>query len=258
MKTNRLLLLFVLLVAALTRTTPAQAVTHTTTYSDGLTTGAWSPPNPNDATTTMQATVMPMLCCTAVGGGECYKAVIDKPYTFSYADSILLPEVGKTFNGGFIDQTFHDSTLVHENWHRDYIGALLNSTYGRLETWSATYESNKANSAAAALGLGNMDLANALAAARAAFVANRDADVTNAAFGHQNAVAVLQNIDGVNTWRSQNANWGAAAVAFANGINVNFAKLPGNCACVPEPATWITLAIAVVGLAQARSRRRRW
>ncbi|MGL4513565.1 MAG: PEP-CTERM sorting domain-containing protein [Lacipirellulaceae bacterium] len=237
-------------VVAMVLVAPAGAVVHTTIYSDGLTTGEWN--GPQMATTTTAATVKSMLCCEAVGGGSCYAAVIDKAYAFSYADTIMLPEVGKTFGGGFIDQTFKNSTKVHEDWHKAYIDALLTSTYGALETWSASYTSNKASSEEAAITLGQSDLATALMVAKDAFVADFSTDTTNPAFGHQNAVAVIQNIGGVDTWRSQNPDWGQAAVDHAKAIKVNFTKLPGDCTCVPEPSAALLL---VVGGAAMRRRR---
>ncbi len=254
MKTNKLILVAVMQVVILCiLNTLTLAVTRTTTYSDALTTGEWN--GPQSATMTTAATVTAILCGDAVGGGSCYKAVIDNPYAFSYADTIMLPEVGQTFNGGFIDQTFHDTSLTHENWHRAYADALLNVTYGALETWSTTYESNKADSEAGALALGNADLAAALTAAQNAFIADYSTDTDNPAFGHQNAVAVIQNIGGVDTWRSQNPDWGQAAVNHANSINVNFTKGAGNCVLVPEPATGVIFAFGVLGLAVARTRR---
>ncbi|NRA00650.1 MAG: PEP-CTERM sorting domain-containing protein [Myxococcales bacterium] len=196
------------------------------------------------------------LCCVAAAGGDCFQAVIDDAFLFSYDDTVMLPLVGGVFNGGVIDQTFHDTTAIHEGWHRSYISALLSSTYVALETWSSTYKSNKVNSAAAALALGTADLTDALTAAAAAFAADFSTDVTNPVFGHQNAIAFLQNIGGVDTWRSQNPDWGAAAVAHANGINVNFAKGAGTCDCVPipEPGTGLMMAIGLIGFAIAPRR----
>lgn len=232
-------------------------VIHTTNYSNGLTTGVWS--GPMSATTSQAATLSAELVCEAIGGGSCYRAVIDNAYVFSYADSILLPQVGQTFNGGFIDQTFHDTTRIHEDWHRNYINALLESTYGALETWSTTYESNLANSAAAALALGMADLANALTTATNAFLADFSTDVTNPAFGHAGAFAQIENINGVDTWRSVNPNWGQAAVNYANGINIVFTKAPGDCVCVPVPeaSTWILFAVGIICLTSARRKWRR-
>ena len=240
-------------VAVLILNVPAFAVTHTTTTNNSATsTGEWN--GPGTATTSQAATVTTMLCGAAVGGGSCYKAVIDKPYTFSYADTLTLPQVGAVFNGAVFDQTFRDTTTTHENWHRAYADALLSVTYGALETWSAAYESNKANSAAAALALGNSDLAAALTVAQNAFTADFSTDTTNPAFGHQNAVAVIQNIGGTNTWRSQNPDWGQAAVNYANAIRVTFTKGPGNCTLVPEPGSATLLAVGIICCAVALRR----
>ena len=263
MKTKKLILLVLMpAVAVFLLSTHALAVTHTTTYSDAITTGVWN--GPAMATTTTAATVTAMLCGDAVGGGSCFKAIINDPYAFSYADTIMLPEVGKTLANnaavvGLFDQTFHDTTKTHEDWHKAYADALLNKTYGALETWSATYESNKANSEAAALALGNGDLATALTTAKNAFTADYSTDTTNPAFGHQNAVAVIQNIAGVNTWRSVNPDWGQAAVDHANAIVVNFTKAAGNCTLVPEPGTGMLIAVGLIGMAATRGRRpRQW
>ncbi|MFC1602773.1 hypothetical protein ACFL3U_04335 [Pseudomonadota bacterium] len=256
MKMRKLILVAVMQVgAAFILNTQALAVPvdHTTTYSDGLTTGLWTP---GSVTTTQAATVKAELVCESVDGGSCYKAVIDKAYLFSYADSILLPEVGKTFNGGFINQAFHDGGKIHEDWHKDYIGALLNSTYGALEVWSATYESCLASSVAAALAKGTADLANALTTATNAFVADFSTDVTNPAFGHQNAIATIKNIGGVNTWVGVNDNWGQAAVDYANGIKVSFSKSPGNCNCIPEPSIVMLFAIGAIGFTCTQKKRR--
>jgi hypothetical protein len=106
------------------------------------------------------------------------------------------------------------------------------------------------------LALGNADLAAALTVAKNAFMADYSTDTTNAAFGHQNAVAVIQNIAGVNTWRSQNPDWGQAAVDYANGLKVNFTKLPGNCTLVPEPSAGLLLALGMAVVAQRRRRSR--
>lgn len=244
MKTKKLILIAVMqVVAVFILNTQAMAVLHTTTYSDGLTTGEWN--GPQTATRTNGASVfaLPVMPCPTCEDEWCWEVLIDVPYEFSYADTITLPQVGATFNGGFIDQTFHDTTETHEDWHRDYIDALLNSTYGALEIWSASYENSLFHSEAAALAAGNTDLANALAVAQNAFQADFSTDVTNPAFGHQNAVAVIQNIGGVDTWRSQNPDWGQAAVNYANSITVNFTKTPGDAECVPEPAMMILLAL---------------
>lgn len=254
MKKKKLILVAVMqVVALLILHTPARAVLHFTTYSDGLTLGVWN--GPMAATTTTAATVVSVVACDAVGGGSCYQAVIQNPFAFSYSDTITLPQVGQIFDGALFDQTFHDTTTTHENWHRAYADALLNSTYGALETWSSTYVSNKADSAAGALALGNGDLAAALTVAANAFTADFNTDDSNPAFGHQNAVAAKQNIMGVMTWRSQNPDWGQAAVNFANAIVVNFTKAPGNCVCVPEPSTAMICALGMMGMAVARRRR---
>jgi hypothetical protein len=259
MKTKKLILVALMQVVALIILhTSALAVTHTTTTTDGLTLGVWN--GPMSAATTTAATVTAILCGDAVGGGSCYQAVIQNPYAFSYADTIMLPQVGQTFaNGlgvlGLFDQTFHDTSATHENWHRAYADALLGSTYGVLETWSSTYTSNKADTEAGALALGNGDLAAALTVAANAFLADYSSDTDTPAFGHQNAVAAIQNIAGVNTWRSQNPDWGQAAVNHANAIVVNFAKAPGNCILVPEPSTGLICALGMLGMAVARRRR---
>lgn len=245
MKTKTRLLMAVVPALALFLVNAEARADFTTTYSDGLTTGVWN--GPNSATVATAATVVAVQACEAVGGGYCYQAVIDKAFAFSYAATILLPEVGKTFDGGFIDQTFHNSTKVHEDWHDKYARALYAVTYVKLEDWSKTYKSNLASSEAAALALGMADLENALKTAKDAFMADFSTDTTNPAFGHQNAVAVIESINGVDTWRSKNPDWGQAAVTYANGIKVEFTKGAGDCTCVPEPTSFALLSFGVIG-----------
>jgi len=87
----------------------------------------------------------------------------------SYTCAITLPKIGETFNGGYFDYTFYATTMTHEDWHFQYMAALINSTYGALERWCATYFSDCSLTPASASALGNSDLANARAVAKAAF-----------------------------------------------------------------------------------------
>jgi|LakMenEpi03Aug12_release.lakeMendotaPanAssembly.Ray.scaffolds.fasta_scaffold246533_2 hypothetical protein len=222
----------------------AALVIHTTKYSDGLTTGVWNGPM---SATVSQAATLKTINCPRIDGGFCYQALIDKKYIFTYADTITLPQVGETFQGGFFDQTFHDTTRTHENWHKAYIGALLDSTYGALQTWSNSYYSNWFQTEAAALAAGNADLATSLTIAKTAFVADYSSDVDKPELGHQNAVAVLQTINGVETWRSKNPDWGKPAVDYAKSIVVSFTKTAGDCECVPEPSS-IFMFTGMIGM----------
>ena len=243
-----------LLVLALSAN-QAQAVLITTVYGDGLTTGLWN--GPQTATVEKVATVRAQIVCGADGGGSCWRAIIDQAYLFSYAETITLPQVGQIYRGGLFDQTFHDTTKTHENWHAAYIHALLNVTYGALETWSAGYFSNLFPSQAAALAAGVADLRRALQVAQDAFIADRNTDVTDPVFGHYDAVAALYMIDGVPTWRSENPDWGQAAVNYANGLTVAFSKTPGNCNCIPEPGVLALLLLALLVMFVISSRPRR-
>ena len=260
MKTKKLILVAVTqVVAVFMLNAQALAMMHITTYNDELTTGEWIPPASGLATTTQAATLgvstcAPLYC--AQTGGDCWQAVIDDAYAFSYADTVLLPLVGQTFDGGFIDEAFHDGGRVHEDWHVAYIDALLNVTYGALETWSASYFGNWFHTPAAALAAGNTDLANALTAAVNAFVSDRNTDVTDLAFGHQNTGAEIKPVEGVPTWRGINDNWGQAAVNYANSVTVSFTKGPGDCTCIPEPAS-LTMAVLGLGTAVSILRRRK-
>ena len=225
------------------------AVVINLTYSDGLTTGLWS--GPPSATTT-QAYSLTTSYVTCPDGDKCYYAVIANPYAFSYKETITLPKVGEIYKNkddeiGLFDQTFHDTTKTHEDWHAAYAGALLNSTYGKLENWSAGYSSNLFNTEAEALAAGNADLTKALNTAINAFQADYNTDVTGP-YGHETATAEIKTVDGVDTWRSNNPDWGQGAVNYANKISVTFTKTAGNCACVPEPSTVMLFAIGLIGL----------
>ena len=258
MKTKKSILVAVMQVfAVFILSTQAMAVLHTTTYNDGLTTGLWN--GPQSATITQAATVFATAVAECATCDEwCWEVQIKNPFTFSYADTITLPQVGATFSTpnpepppaiigpALADQAFHDGGKIHEDWHKDYIGALLGSTYGALETWSASYKNRLFHTQAAALAAGNTDLANALAVAQNAFQADFSTDVTNDALGHQNTRAIVQNINGVDTWVGVNDDWGQAAVNYANAITVNFTKTPGDAECVPEPVTMLLLALGGV------------
>jgi len=155
--------------------TQALAVTCSATYDDGLSCGVCH--CPLSPTTTENATIT-VVGCTCTSGNTCWRAVIDQQFAFSYACAITLPKVGATFEEGYFDQTFHDTTKTHEDWHYKYMVALAGVTYGALETWSASYAGGCFHTQQEALAVGNWDLANALAAAADAFTDDFDTDVT--------------------------------------------------------------------------------
>ena len=251
---NAILVAVMQIVAMISFSTQALAgavVVTTTTNSSATSLGVWN--GPGSATTTQAATVQ----AGAVCDGACFQATINKAYAFSYAATLTLPLLNAVFEGHTFDATFVATTTTHENWHDRYARALLASTYGRLITWSETYTSNRFQTMQQAVNAGNADLANALTAAAAAFTADFSTDVTNPAFGHQNAVAFKTTVDGIDVWRSKNPDWGQPAVTFAEGITVAFTKTAGNCECVPEPGSGVLFAFGIIGFAVARSVRRR-
>ncbi len=233
MKRQKTMLLAVAIVATVLTINPqAMAVTCSKSYSDGLSCGVCD--CPLSATMTQAATVK-VVESEQCPWCNCYHAEIDKVYEFSYACSITLPKVGEIYNGGLFDQTFHDTTKIHEDWHYNYMVALAGATYGRLETWSASYASSCcpcSRTPATARTLGNTDLANALTTAQNAFDKDFNTDLTfETAAGSGCHVVKINNVD---TWRSVNWDWGQEAVNYANGITVNFTKGPGDCTCSPQ------------------------
>ena len=239
-----------IIAAVLTINAQAMPMACSVTYSDGLSCGVCSCPL---SPTTTQAATLNSSTCPCVSGGDCWKAVINNAYAFSYACSITLPEVGKTYDGGYFDQTFHDTTKTHEDWHYEYRVALVGKTYGALETWSASYAGNCWHTAAEALSLGYSDLQNALTTAENAFSQDfyKDRDIYE-----PGSYCHIVDIDGVPTWRSVNPDWGAAAVTYASGISVSFTTSPGNCECVPEPVS-STMVVLGLGTAVSVLRRRK-
>jgi len=262
MKRQKTILLVVAqVVAVFMLNTQAPAWIHTTSLTYGCFTGEL---NPGSVSTFQDATCTSALCLCEDGVSWCYKAVSDKPYYFTLDDSIKLPEVGLTCPGwytdpvtgqqtnvtGLFDQTFQNTTYIHEEWHRKYISALLDTTYGKLEPWSASYASNCFHTQATALATGNTDLANALTVAKNSYDNNFWKQVD-----YEPVVGCkIENINGVYTWRSEKWEWGAAAVAYANSINPTFTIGPGDCTCIPDPAS---LTLAIIGLCSVTILRRR-
>jgi hypothetical protein len=234
MKRKNIMLLAVAMVAAvLTINLQAMPVACSVTYQDGLTLGECTYPT---ILTTQTATVK-IVISPPCPQCKCYRAEILNPFAFSLTDVITLPEVGKELDGGKFDQTFHDTTKTHEDWHHNYNCALAVSTYGALETWSSTYFSDCCLTVADAFALATADLQNALTTAITAFNVNIDKQLD-----FETAAGSYCHIVG-GVWRSVNPDWGQAAVDFANAVTVNFTKGPGNCPCIPEPATIMFLSL---------------
>ncbi len=245
---NTMLLAVAFVATVLTINAQAMPVTCPVSTSDQLAFGSCT--RPLSPTTTRAATLKPSTC-PCLSGGDCWKAVSDKAYTFSLATAIVHPLVGGTLDGGYFDQQSHDDTATHENWHYLYTVALVNATFGRLEAWSASYLGGCFHTEAAALATGNADLANALTVAQAAYTNDffTDRDNFERKVGSPSySYREIQDVGGVPTWRSVNPNWGAAAVAYANGVTVTFATTPGDCPCIPEPCTLLLLGSGVAGI----------
>ena len=253
MKLKKLILLAMTLIHVVVFVDrPTLAVNITLTYKDGLSTGKWT--GPTSANTTQAATVKASLVECGKIGEKCWVSNIVKAFTFAYAAVITLPKVGETYDGGLFDQTFNTTTKTHEDWHHSYASELLGVTYGTLESWSNTYVSNSFKTEAGALAAGVTDLANGLTTASNSFLVNLDKQVTDPAFGHDTAYAHIVKVNGVDTWRSVNPDWGGKAVAYAKGIKVSFDKTAGDCDCKPVPGP---LPLLGVGAAFGYSRKLR-
>ncbi len=225
---------------------PTLAVNITLSYKEEFrtesSTGLWTAPP--SATSTQAATVKAKQVECGKIGEKCWVSNIVKAFTFAYAAVITLPKVGETYNGGLFDQTFNTTTKTHEDWHQSYASELLGVTYGVLESWSNTYVSNSFKTEAGALATGETDLANGLTIALNSFQVNMVKQVTDPAFGHATAYAHIVKVNGVDTWRSVNPDWGGKAVAYAKGIKVSFDKTAGDCDPNLYPAHSPSLVLA--------------
>ncbi|MFD0896008.1 RHS repeat-associated core domain-containing protein [Luteolibacter ambystomatis] len=158
-------------------------------------------------------------------GGICYQPVVDQAFAYEAGSTMSLPTAGTTYLGYLRDATSVSGSTTHETWHRTIFETLLTKTYGKLETWSASYEGNEFATSAEALAAGNADFA----AAKAAAEAKRAAEWPNRLINHAGAVSQQTTENGVDVWRSVNANWGTAANNHMAAITLNFTYTDGNC-----------------------------
>jgi len=148
-------------------------VTCTVAYQDSATSlGLCDRP-----VTMTQAATVKTDTCPCESGGTCYRPLDLLPFAYSLTCVITLPKVGETYLEGYFDQTFHDTTTTHENWHYEYTKALAEAVYGRLEKWSASYVGNCFHTAASALATGQADMVNARAKADEVYNANSRKDI---------------------------------------------------------------------------------
>jgi hypothetical protein len=230
----------VLAAIATALTVNSQAITYLPVISTGLTTGSTSVPY----ATTVQENTLSTIPCICDTGSTCYRPVCDKPFAFELKIYMNLPQVGQSLNGALFDQIFYDTTRIHEDWHYKYDVAVANGTYGKLEAWSAQYVGGCFHTVGEALAAGRADMENARDVANFAFASYLPEQDTWDA--HENSGWEIQNVGGVNTYRSVNWDWGAELVANANKINTVFFTSPGTCACIPEPDT-SSLVLFLVG-----------
>lgn len=217
-------------------------------YSDGLSLGLCSAPAWYISTPTFRTAPSPD--CPWC---DCFYAEVVNPYDVDFVCNITLPRVGETYTDpesgktGYIDQEFHDSTKVHEDWHFNYAWALAESTYGRLERWSDSYVSDCCLTEADALELAQADMAGAFASAKNMFDQEWNSDVVFEQ--DMESGWYLETIDGVPTFRSHVPDWGYSAVTYAQGISLSFSQGEGNCPCeVPDTSSTFVLLLTATGV----------
>ncbi len=165
----------------------------------------------------------------AAQSGNCWYAVVNKPFEFTGTGTITLPKVGESYTDGgqtgVFDSVFHGTTAVHEGWHRTHADVAASRTYTILENWSSIYSSNLFKTQAAALAAGNADFASALALTQQKYSGFWSDSVNHVG---ANPATYYHYDSTVDTWRSVNPNWGGSLKQTIESFQITYQQLAGN------------------------------
>jgi hypothetical protein len=141
--------------------------------------------------------------------------------------TIKYASMGSQVGSALLDTVSSANTLLHEHWHESHIKAANTKTTGKFQTWWNGYTGNKFGDNPSADSAGKNDRTNGHVNAYGDAISLCLRSAAHEGLNEPDLYTVTSN--GIDYWRSHNADWGQPLLDTINLHTIQFQKIAGNC-----------------------------